>query len=51
MFFGRVKVGGKIIKETLKTEVFTTARLRLGDFIKAQHKRAARPRGMVPVPN
>ena len=43
MYFGRIKVGGKIIRETLKTEVFTIARLRLGDFIKAQHKRASRP--------
>lgn len=42
VYFGRIKSGGKIIKETLKTEVFTTARLRLGDFLKTQHKRAAR---------
>ena len=42
-FFGRVKVGGKLIRQTLNTDVFTTARLRLGDFLKQQHKRAARP--------
>ncbi len=41
-FFGRVKANGKIVRQTLKTDVFTTAKLRLGDFLKAQHKRAAR---------
>jgi integrase len=41
-FFGRLKVNGKIVRQRLKTEVFSTAKLRLGDFIKAQHKRAAR---------
>ncbi|MBI5387807.1 MAG: site-specific integrase [Verrucomicrobia bacterium] len=43
MFFGRVKVGGKLTRQTLKTSVFTTAKLRLGDFVKTQHKRAVRP--------
>jgi len=41
VFFGRVKIGGKIVRHTLKTDVFTTARLRLGDFLKAQRKRAS----------
>ena len=33
-YFGRVKIGGKTFRETLETDVFTTAKLRLPDFIK-----------------
>lgn len=42
-FFGRVKIDGKIYRESLDTDVFTTAKLLLGDWIKKKHKRAARP--------
>src|SRR5665213_2360781 len=34
VFYGRVKVNGKPIRRSLETTVFTTAKLRLGDFIK-----------------
>jgi len=43
VFFGRVKLGGKIVRQSLKTDTFTTAKLLLGDFLKAERKRAARP--------
>ena len=43
MYYGRVKGGGKIIREVVETDVFTTAKLRLGDFLKRQQKRLARP--------
>ena len=33
-YFARVKVNGKIFRESLGTTVFTTARLRLTDFLK-----------------
>lgn len=33
-YYGRIKVGGKIIRESLKTNVWTTAKLRLTDFLK-----------------
>jgi len=42
-YFGRVKIGRKLFRESLKTDVFTTARLRLGDFLKKKRKQAARP--------
>lgn len=42
-YFGRVKIDSKIFRESLKTDVFTTAKLRLGDFIKNKRRRAARP--------
>src|SRR5262245_17359756 len=43
VFFGRVKLGRKILRQSLKTDTFTTAKLLLGDFLKAERKRAARP--------
>src|SRR6478735_8063481 len=43
MYFGRVKIDGKIFRESLETDVFTTAKLLLGDFIKKKRKRANRP--------
>ena len=43
IFFGRIKLDGKIVRESLKTDTFTTAKLRLGDFIKKQRKNATRP--------
>ncbi|MGO9477671.1 MAG: tyrosine-type recombinase/integrase [Limisphaerales bacterium] len=42
-YFGRVKIGGKTFRESLETDVFTTAKLRLPDFIKKRRKLAARP--------
>ena len=42
-YFGRVKIEGKIFRESLETDVFTTAKLLLGDWIKKKRKRAARP--------
>jgi integrase len=43
VYFGRVKVNGKLYRESLDTNVFTTAKLKLPDFIKAKQKKAARP--------
>lgn len=42
-YFGRVKVGRKLFRQSLKTAVFTTAKLRLGDFLKQKRRQAARP--------
>lgn len=42
-YFGRVKIEGKIFRESLETDVFTTVKLLLGDFIKKKRKRANRP--------
>lgn len=36
-YYGRIKVGGKIIRESLQTDVWTTAKPRLTDFLK-QHQ-------------
>ena len=41
--FGRVKIEGKIFRESLGTNVFTTAKLLLSDYIKKKCKNAARP--------
>jgi hypothetical protein len=32
-YYGRIKVSGKVIRESLKTKVWTTAKLRLTDFL------------------
>ena len=42
-YFGRVKIEGKTFRESLETDVFTTAKLLLGDYIKKKQKRAAHP--------
>ena len=42
VFYGRLKVNGKILKCSLETDVFTTAKLRLGNFVKNQRKKGAR---------
>src|SRR5277367_3301482 len=42
-YFGRVKIDSKIFRECLGTDVFTTARLLLSDFIKSKRKRAVHP--------
>jgi integrase len=38
-YYGRIKVRGKVIRESLKTDVWTTAKLRLTDFLK-EHQEA-----------
>jgi integrase len=38
LYFARVKVNGKLFRRSLGTEVFSTAKLKLGDFIKKQHE-------------
>jgi len=40
--FGRIKVGGKVIRESLKTTVWTTAKLRLTDFLKGRQESRGR---------
>lgn len=42
-YFGRVKIEGKIFRESLGTDVFTTAKLLLNDWVKAKRKRTNRP--------
>jgi len=42
-YFGRVKIGRKIFRESLDTDVFTTAKVLLPDFLKKKRKRAATP--------
>ena len=32
-YYGRIKVAGKVIRESLQTTVWTTAKLRLTDFL------------------
>jgi Site-specific recombinase XerD len=39
VYYGRIKVRGKIIRDSLNTDVWTTAKLRLIDFLK-KHKEA-----------
>ena len=33
-YYGRIKIGGKVIRENLQTAVWTTAKIRLTDFLK-----------------
>ncbi len=35
-YYGRIKVHGKLIRQSLETEVWSTAKLRLMDFLKKQ---------------
>lgn len=37
-YYGRIKVRGKLIRESLETTVWTTAKLRLTDFLKNQQE-------------
>ena len=39
MYYARVKVGGKLVRRKLKTDVYSKALLRLGDFLKEQRQR------------
>jgi hypothetical protein len=38
-YYGRIKIDGKIIRESLKTDVWTTAKLRLVDYQKQHQER------------
>src|SRR5580692_4670632 len=42
-YFGRIKIDGKVFRESLKTDVFTDGKLLLGDFIKKKRKAIAHP--------
>jgi integrase len=42
-YFGRIKIEGKVFRESLGTTVFTNAKLQLGDFLKKKRKQAASP--------
>jgi hypothetical protein len=42
-YFGRVKIDGKIFRESLKSEVFHNSQILLGNFIKKKRKRVANP--------
>jgi hypothetical protein len=39
IYFARVRIGGKLIRQSLKTEVFSVAQLRLGDLIKQEREK------------
>ncbi|MGP8239910.1 MAG: hypothetical protein ACLQVW_31455 [Limisphaerales bacterium] len=41
-YYGRIKVGGKLIRESLQTDVWTTAKLRLTDFLKKHQETRTR---------
>ena len=43
IYFGRVKIEGKIFRESLGVDVFTNAKLLLPDWIKSKRKVVARP--------
>ncbi len=38
IYFARVRVGGKLIRQSLKTDVLSVAHLRLGDLVKAERE-------------
>ena len=38
-FYGRVKRDGKLYRETLKTQVFSVTKLKLGDFVKEKTRK------------
>lgn len=37
-YYGRIKIGGKLIRKSLQTKVWTTAKLRLAAFLKEQQE-------------
>lgn len=37
-YYGRIKIGGKLIRESLQTTVWTTAKVRLADFLKTRQE-------------
>jgi hypothetical protein len=38
-YFARVRIRGKLFLHTMKTDVMSVARLRLGDFVKEKQER------------
>lgn len=46
-YYGRIKIGGKTIRESLGTSVWTTAKLKLTDFLKQQQE--AKPKVATPL--
>ena len=49
IFYGRVKAAGKTIRRKLYTNVYTTAKLRLLDFLKDQKTEPAGDRVEIPT--
>jgi hypothetical protein len=45
-YYARIKVNGKLIRQSLATDVWTTAKLKLVDFLK-EHQEL---RGTIPIP-
>ncbi len=43
IYYARTKVNGKIIRHSLHTSVWTTAKVRLVDFLKEQHEQRGNP--------
>lgn len=41
-YYGRIKIGGKVIRESRETSVWTTAKIRLVDFLKQQREDRSR---------
>jgi hypothetical protein len=42
MYYARVKIGGKLVRRTLHTDVYSKALLRQGDFLKEQRSKVPR---------
>ena len=42
MYYARVKIAGKLVRRKLKTDVYTKALLRLGDFLREQRSQTPR---------
>jgi hypothetical protein len=42
MYYARVKVAGKLVRRKLKTDIYSKALLRLGDFLKKQRSTVPR---------
>jgi hypothetical protein len=43
VYFGRLNIEGKIFRESLGTNVFITAKILFGDFLKKKRKQTSRP--------
>ena len=48
-YFARVRIHGKLIRKSLKTNVLTVAKLRLADFEKSERQSARAPK-QIPTP-
>ena len=46
IYFSHAKVGGKLIRRSLKTEVLSIAKLRLRDLLAGEHQRAGRQKAV-----